>query len=384
MSPSRIVELSTRIATNTAKVDEYLISHDLPTPSFDVDGPFQSMIPKDDVELEAARVAIIDDTLELRRLVLGPRDYLMTFTVGRLLQSSTYEASFAQIAESSGLLENDVSQIIRRAALQGIFAEIRPGIVAHTAPSRLLAEDSVFRDWVAWNVQDLWPATSRTVAAMAKYPKSEEPNETGFALFNETDKPVYEFFSDHPEKARRFANVMRALSNRSDLALTHTVTGYDWRALGYGTVVDVGGSEGDMSIAIANVFPDLSFVVQDLAPVVENGKKHLPNGLAGRVRFMAHDFLTPQPVANAEVYLFRLILHNWSDNYCIQILRNLIPALKSGARVVVVDNVAPAPGSISNWAETRLRNMDLIQKVMQNSHERDLDVNIDCLELPPT
>lgn len=29
------------------------------------------------------------------------------------------EASFAQIAESSGLLENDVSQIIRRAALQG-------------------------------------------------------------------------------------------------------------------------------------------------------------------------------------------------------------------------------------------------------------------------
>lgn len=89
MSPSRIVELSTRIATNTAKVDEYLTSHDLPTPSFDVDGPLQSMIPKDDVELEAARVAIIDDTLELRRLVLGPRDYLMTFTVGRLLQPGT-------------------------------------------------------------------------------------------------------------------------------------------------------------------------------------------------------------------------------------------------------------------------------------------------------
>jgi hypothetical protein len=95
---------------------------------------------------------------------------------------------------------------------------------------------------------------------MAKSPKSEEPNETvsrkqskvifslaryllthyqGFALFNKTDKPVYEFFSDHPEKARRFANVMRALSNRNDLALTHTVTGYDWRALGHGTIVDV-------------------------------------------------------------------------------------------------------------------------------------------------
>ncbi|ETS73767.1 hypothetical protein PFICI_14713 [Pestalotiopsis fici W106-1] len=207
---------------------------------------------------------------------------------------------------------------------------------------------------------------------MAKHPKSEEPNETGFALVNETDKPIYEFFSEHPEKAHRFANVMRALSSRSDLALRHTVTGFDWAAFGSGTIVDVGGSEGDMCIAIANAFPDLSFVVQDLAPVVDHGKKRLPVNLAQRVKFMAHDFLTKQPICNAEVYVLRLILHNWSDKYCVRILRNLIPALKPGARIVVIDNVAPAPGSISNWAETRLRNTDLIQKVMQNSHERDL------------
>lgn len=82
MSLSRIVELSASIADNTAKVDAYLTANDLPTPSFDVNAPLQSMIPKTEVEIEAARVAIIDDTLELRRLMLGPRDYLMTFTVG--------------------------------------------------------------------------------------------------------------------------------------------------------------------------------------------------------------------------------------------------------------------------------------------------------------
>lgn len=81
MAASRIVEVSARIAANTAKLDEYLVAHNLPNPSFDENGPSDTLIPKDEVEIEAARVTIIDDTNELRRLVLGPREYLMSFTV---------------------------------------------------------------------------------------------------------------------------------------------------------------------------------------------------------------------------------------------------------------------------------------------------------------
>jgi len=72
---------------------------------------------------------------------------------------------------------------------------------------------------------------------------------------------------------------------------------------------------------------------------------------------MAHDFLTEQPVKNADVYFFRWIFHNWSDKYSIQILRALIPALKPGARVVINDNVLPEPGVLSLWQETRLRSV---------------------------
>lgn len=81
MATSRIVELSNRIAANTAKLDEYLVSYNLPTPSFDEDGPQDTLVPKDELETEAARVAIIDDTQELRRLALGPREYLMSYEV---------------------------------------------------------------------------------------------------------------------------------------------------------------------------------------------------------------------------------------------------------------------------------------------------------------
>lgn len=70
---------------------------------------------------------------------------------------------------------------------------------------------------------------------------------------------------------------------------------------------------------------------------------------------MAHDFITPQPIHGADVYIFRWIFHNWSDKYCVRILKNLIPALKPGAKIVVNDTVLPQPGVLSNWQESRIR-----------------------------
>lgn len=99
----------------------------------------------------------------------------------------------------------------------------------------------------------------------------------------------------------------------------------------------------------------MEFVVQDLQSVVGPAKSAIPTDLASRVQFMAHDFLTEQPVQGADVYFFRWILHNWSDKYSIKILQNLIPALKKGAMIVINDNVLPEPGVMSNWQETRLR-----------------------------
>jgi hypothetical protein len=81
MVASRIVELANRIAANTNKVNDYLVAHNLPTPSFDLNGAQDTLIPKNELDVELARVAIIDDTLELRRLALGPREYLMSYTV---------------------------------------------------------------------------------------------------------------------------------------------------------------------------------------------------------------------------------------------------------------------------------------------------------------
>ena len=70
---------------------------------------------------------------------------------------------------------------------------------------------------------------------------------------------------------------------------------------------------GGMSLELAKRFPSLNFVLQDRASVVEKAKvvwaREVPGVVAsGRIKFMAHDFFTEQPIKRAEVYLMRHIL----------------------------------------------------------------------------
>jgi chemotaxis methyl-accepting protein methylase len=71
----------------------------------------------------------------------------------------------------------------------------------------------------------------------------------------------------------------------------------------------------------------LECIIEDSHEKFNNSATILP-ALKGQLDFKPHGFFTEQPVKNADVYFLRSILHNWSDKYAIEILTNLIPALK--------------------------------------------------------
>lgn len=58
------------------------------------------------------------------------------------------EATFEHISEKCGLNLIDTRRILRHAMTNHIFQETSPGIVAHTAASKLLATDSLVEDLV--------------------------------------------------------------------------------------------------------------------------------------------------------------------------------------------------------------------------------------------
>jgi trans-aconitate methyltransferase len=155
----------------------------------------------------------------------------------------------------------------------------------------------------------------------------------------------------NPDRARRFGGAMSFFTTGEGYALHHLRDGYPWESLSSGTVVDLGGSHGDVAFALARKYPQLNIIVQELPEVVKNAKKEA--GL--NVTFMAHDFFDEQPIEGADVYLFRWTLHNWPDNYCVKMLKALVPALKKDARVLVMDFVMPPPNMLPNELERQLR-----------------------------
>jgi hypothetical protein len=97
-------------------------------------------------------------------------------------------------------------------------------------------------------------------------------------------------------------------------------------------------------VVLANKYPDISVTVQDLPQVKPAFDKNLPKELESRVSFMAHDMFQPQPI-EANVYLLKMILHDWPDEEAIKLLRALVPALKTGARVILVEYIGAEENS---------------------------------------
>lgn len=155
--------------------------------------------------------------------------------------------------------------------------------------------------------------------------------------------------------AKRFSGAMSAFFDGVGSSPSFLVNNYPWTSVssssGNAVIVDVGGSRGDIGVALARSFPGLRVVVQDLPQTLQGAESALPPELKERVTLMAHDFFKIQPVV-ADVYLFRIIFHNWSDAHVIRILEATIPALKPGARIVVNDYLIPEPNTMS-WAKEK-------------------------------
>ena len=164
---------------------------------------------------------------------------------------------------------------------------------------------------------------------------------------------MFEWLGKHPAQGERFNSAISSLAP-SGRALSFLTESFDWASLGKGTVVDVGGAQGAVSILLAEAFPDLHFVVQDLPEVVQGAQEKVPAHIGQRIEFVGHSVFNEQPVV-ADAYILRAVLSNWPDKYCIKILRGLVPALRNGVRIVISDSLVPEPGTQSLLIERNIR-----------------------------
>lgn len=351
ISSTRLTELSALIAQKKAQIESYLNPKGLPLSSFDVNAPVELGIAREDEDVQKIRVELLDLTKELRDLIAGPTDSVRYLTWDSnhnnisLLAAYHFKIASAfpvnntitypELSKRTGVDEHNLRRICRHAMTNRIFHEPIKGIIAHTAASRLIAEDIRIQSWIGLQLEDLSKPALCTIDAMDRWPGSEDPLHTGIQVAFNTDKHWFEVLGSNLERLKRFGIGMKSFSEGVGCEVGYLAEHYPWGRIREGTVVDVGSGIGFTSFILAKAHEPLRFINQDLARMITGAEAGIPEELRPHVSFMPYDFFTPQPVRDADVYLFRRIFHGWSDKYSVRILRSQVPALKKGARILI-------------------------------------------------
>lgn len=176
---------------------------------------------------------------------------------------------------------------------------------------------------------------------------------------------------------------MRPISYKLILLKMRSV-GFNWKTVPEGgVVVDVGGGVGSQSMVLAKANPHLKFILQDREAVIpqsqkvcpavleifvlqvvnfqlvlgvvqsrgnRKGSNHFPryvslmicaciNEVIDETFHLAHNFFDPQPVPKPSIFFMRFILHDWSDEDSVRILRHLRAAAGPETQLVIVDMI---------------------------------------------
>lgn len=204
----------------------------------------------------------------------------------------------------------NLARILRLAMTNGIFREPSPGVIAHTAASRVLAEDEDMQAWVGFNGEDIFRAAGHVLQSLKADPEATSLTRAGFQFaFDTVDKePMFATFGKDPERARRMGRAMASLTGGEGYEPAYFVDvekgGYDFSDLDAagGTFVDVGGSHGFICVALAERYKNMKFVVQDLQKTVDSAPKPLSADpqVAERISLVAHDFFAEQVTKDAD------------------------------------------------------------------------------------
>ena len=172
--------------------------------------------------------------------------------------------------------------------------------------------------------------------------------------------PAFEYYGKHVEEGEQFG---RAMQNVSNFAAAAVLEAYDFS--GIRTIMDVGGGNGSMALAILRNYPEMKAKVVDLPYIEPQAKQTIQAaGAASRCEFQPSDFFHSVP-PGADLHVLKFILHDWNDQECSQILRHCRDALNPGGRILIVEMLVP-----EDIRPDFVMLMDLNMLVMTGGRER--------------
>jgi hypothetical protein len=199
--------------------------------------------------------------------------------------------------------------------------------------------------WAAFvgrrNIRDAWSALEDSIRT----------GENAFKLAH--GMSVWEYRAQNLEESEIFD---RAMASSSHLVIRSLIEAYDFGR--FGTIVDVGGGNGTLLLALLDEYPQLNGVLFDQPHVVEG----VDPGERGSV--VAGSFFESVP-QGGDAYLLKWIIHDWEDEEAVAILRKV---RERGGALLLVERLVGPP---NEGPETKMGDVNML--VGPGGQERTLD-----------
>jgi hypothetical protein len=305
---------------------------------------------------------------------LSPHDQLDRLITGYWLSQAIYAAahfgiadllaagpqSVEALAQQSSTNPDALFRLLRALSSIGIFRE---------GPSRHFALTPL-----AEPLQSNVPNSKRALALMAcdeqyrAWAEIAYSVQTGQKAFDKVfGQPVFDYLSQHRDKAKIFDAAMVGIHGRESNAILQA---YDFSRIN--TVVDIGGGNGSQLITLLQAHPAMRGILFDLPHVIDRATAPIAAaGLADRCQLVAGSFFDSVPAVAATgpaAYFMRHIIHDWEDERSLSILRNCHRAMREDARLLVVESVIPLGNEPFNG-----KFLDLVMLLIPGGKERTED-----------
>jgi hypothetical protein len=235
------------------------------------------------------------------------------------------------LAEKTAAQERALYRLLRACASVGAFIEIESKTFANTAMTESLRSDNPrsTRDLTIWMGEEPhW----RVYGNLLHSVKTGKP---AWDLVH--DEPVFPYlFKTNIELGEIFNRAMTSFSHQS---IGPVLEAYDFSTAG--TVADIAGGHGHLLAAVLAANPNVKGVLFDLPTVLEGADEMLERyDVKDRVETVEGDFFKEIPV-KADIYLLKHIIHDWYEDNCQTILRNIRENMAEDGKVLIIEAVIP-------------------------------------------
>ncbi|WCJ27109.1 Pluviatolide O-methyltransferase [Euphorbia peplus] len=250
---------------------------------------------------------------------------------------------------------NPLERVMHILVHSGFFKQEEEGYVL-TPSSVLLVKDSGLTDLSSLVLTMLDPALVSPCFSLSEWFRSNEL--TPFETYH--GKSFWEYGKDNKKFMDSINYMMASDSKFASLMVKKHKEIFE----GFFTLVDVGGGTGTLARTICDSNPHIECTVLDLPQVVAN--------LSGttNLKFVAGDMFHYIPRADA--VLIKSVLHNWSDEDCVKIMKRCREAIsEEGGKLIIIEMVITNENKDENEvAETKLF-LDLEMMLLCAGKERD-------------